>query len=108
MDPIFWLLIASAVAIVAVLVAALVVRRRGMAIAPRVERPEIQAPAVEPDDLTPTVPSVPGLAHETDTSALDVPEAPASRLVRLRRRLAGQPVRVIRWDIVETDVPSHG
>ena len=27
---------------------------------------------------------------------------------RLRRRLAGQPVRVIRWDIVETDVPSHG
>lgn len=89
MDPIFWLLIASAVAIVAVLVAALVVRRRGMAIAPRVERPEIQAPAVEPDDLTPTVPSVPGLAHEADTSALDVPEAPASRLVRLRRRLAG-------------------
>lgn len=27
---------------------------------------------------------------------------------RLRRMLAGLPVRVIRWDIVETDVPPHG
>ena len=29
-------------------------------------------------------------------------------LERVRRLLAGLPVRVIRWDIVETDVPPHG
>ena len=29
-------------------------------------------------------------------------------LERVRRLLAGLPVRVIRWDIVETDVPKHG
>lgn len=31
-----------------------------------------------------------------------------AELERLRRMLAGLPVRVIRWDIVETDVPPHG
>ncbi len=89
MDPIFWLLIACAVAIVAVLVTAVVVRRRGMALPPRVERPEIPTAPTEPAHTASTTPSLPGLAHEADTSALDVPEAPASRLVRLRRRLAG-------------------
>ena len=32
----------------------------------------------------------------------------AAESERLRRMLAGLPVRVIRWDIVETDMPPHG
>ena len=31
-----------------------------------------------------------------------------AELDRLRRMLAGLPVRVIRWDIVETEMPPHG
>lgn len=31
-----------------------------------------------------------------------------AELERLRRMLGGTPLRVVRWDIVETDVPRHG
>ena len=89
MNPLYWLVIA-AVVIVAVVVGALVVRSRGQALPPVTERPQVTpaAPAA-----TETGPEMAGLTSgpvaETHAATLDVPEAPASRLVRLRRRLAG-------------------
>ena len=89
MNPLYWLVIA-AVVIVAVVVGALVVRSRGQALPPVTERPQVTpaAPAA-----TETGPGMAGLTSgpvaETHAATLDVPEAPASRLVRLRRRLAG-------------------
>ena len=88
MDPLLWLLIAAAVLIVGALVGLVVVRRRGMALPPVPDRTEIAPTPPKAEDSAPAT-VVPGTAPETVTSGLDVPEAPASRLVRLRRRLAG-------------------
>ncbi len=88
MDPLLWLLIAAAVLIVGALVGLVVVRRRGMALPPVPDRTEIAPTPPKAEDSAPAS-VVPGTAPETVTSGLDVPEAPASRLVRLRRRLAG-------------------
>ncbi len=88
MNPVYWLVIAAAV-IVVLVAAVLVVRSRGKALPPVEERPVL--PPVGPtrpveEEAEP--PAIAGTAKPS-TKALDVPEAPASRLVRLRRRLAG-------------------
>jgi fused signal recognition particle receptor len=85
-DPLIWLSIA-AVLIVAALAAVVVVRRRGMALAPAPDRSEIDQTTAPTEDASADV--LPGTAPEAVTPGLDIPEAPASRLVRLRRRLAG-------------------
>lgn len=78
-----------AVVIVLALAALLVVRLRGNALPPVEERPRLTpaapAQAEEPPETAITAPAA---AAEAAT-ALEVPEALASRLVRLRRRLAG-------------------
>ena len=85
MNPVYWLAIV-AVLIVVALAALFVIRARGNALPPVEERPRLTpaapAQAEEPPDTAPAT------AAEAAT-ALEVPEAPASRLVRLRRRLAG-------------------
>ncbi|HET7725661.1 MAG TPA: signal recognition particle-docking protein FtsY [Propionibacteriaceae bacterium] len=90
MNPVYWLVIAAAV-IVVLVAGVLVVRARGKALPPVEERPVLPSPAAparpaeaEGGEALPSA----GTAEPT-TKALDVPEAPASRLVRLRRRLAG-------------------
>ncbi len=92
MNPLYWLVIA-AVVIVAVVVGALVVRSRGQALPPVKERPQVTpaAPTVPAaPEMGPEVVALPsGPVAETHAATLDIPEAPASRLVRLRRRLAG-------------------
>jgi fused signal recognition particle receptor len=82
-------LAAVAVVIVLALAALLVVRSRGNALPPVEERPQLTpaAPA-ETDETSETATPVSATAVEPETTR-DVPEAPASRLVRLRRRLAG-------------------
>ncbi|MGV8849312.1 MAG: signal recognition particle-docking protein FtsY [Propionibacteriaceae bacterium] len=89
MDPLFWLLIGAAVLIVAALVGVVVVRRRGMALPPVPDRTEIEQPSAPSEDSSTTTADLPGTVPEAAPAGLDVPEAPASRLVRLRRRLAG-------------------
>ena len=89
MNPVYWLVIAAAVIVVFV-AAILVVRSRGKALPPVEERsvlpPAAPTRPVEEKEAEP--PAFAGTATPS-TKALDVPEAPASRLVRLRRRLAG-------------------
>ena len=87
MNPVYWLAI---VAVVIVLVAAvLVVRSRGKALPPVEERPRLAPGAPAQAEETPeTAITAPAAAVDSAT-ARDVPEAPASRLVRMRRRLAG-------------------
>jgi len=86
-NPVYWLAI---VAVVIVLVAAvLVVRSRGKALPPVEERPRLAPGAPAQAEETPeTAITAPAAAVDSAT-ARDVPEAPASRLVRMRRRLAG-------------------
>jgi fused signal recognition particle receptor len=88
-NPVYWLAIAAAV-IVVVVAAVVVVRSRGKALPPVEERPVLPpaAPAPPEEAAEPEAPPATQVA-ERPTTALDVPEAPASRLVRLRRRLAG-------------------
>jgi fused signal recognition particle receptor len=88
-DPLFWLLIGAAVLIVAALVGVVVVRRRGMALPPVPDRTEIEQTSAPTEDSSTTSAALPGTVQEAVPTGLDVPEAPASRLVRLRRRLAG-------------------
>ena len=89
MNPLYWLAIA-AVVLVVIVAAVLVVRSRGRALPPVDERPRLTpaAPAPSPEPADGATPAV-ATAAESHTTTLDVPEAPASRLVRLRRRLAG-------------------
>ena len=75
-----------AVVIVLALAALLVVRLRGNALPPVEERPRLTPAAPAQAEEPPA--TAPATAAEAAT-ALEVPEAPASRLVRLRRRLAG-------------------
>lgn len=89
MDPLIWLSIAAALLLVAALVAVVVVRRRGMALPPVPDRTEIEQASAPTEDSSATAAALPGTVPEAVTTGLDVPEAPASRLVRLRRRLAG-------------------
>ena len=52
---------------------------------------------------------LPALVVQHRIDRLYLVEAVAdAELERLRRTLAGLPVRVIRWDIVETELPPHG
>ena len=89
MNPLYWLVIAVVV-IVAVVVGALVVRSRGKALPPVTERPQVTPAAPAGTEMGPEVTGLPsGPVAETHAATLDIPEAPASRLVRLRRRLAG-------------------
>ena len=89
MNPLYWLVIAVVV-IVAVVVGALVVRSRGKALPPVTERPQVTPAAPAGTEMGPGVTGLPsGPVAETHAATLDIPEAPASRLVRLRRRLAG-------------------
>jgi fused signal recognition particle receptor len=87
-NPVYWLAIV-AVLIVVVLAAFFVIRARGTALLPVEERPRLTpaapAQAEEPPETAITAPATAAEA----AAALEVPEAPASRLVRLRRRLAG-------------------
>jgi fused signal recognition particle receptor len=87
-NPVYWLAIA-AVLIVVIVAAVLVVRSRGKALSP-VEEPLRLAPSapVKPEEA-PELAAPAATAVESGTTTLDVPEAPASRLARLRRRLAG-------------------
>ncbi len=88
MNPVYWLVIAAAV-IVVLVAAVLVVRSRGKALPPVEERPVLPpATPTRPVEEEAEPPAIAGTAKPS-TKALDVPEAPASRLVRLRRRLAG-------------------
>jgi len=84
-NPVYWLAIVAVLVVVA-LAALFVIRARGNALPPVEERPRLTpaapAQAEEPPETAPAT------AAEAAT-ALEVPEAPASRLVRLRRRLAG-------------------
>jgi fused signal recognition particle receptor len=88
-NPLYWLAIA-AVVIVVVVAAVLVVRSRGRALPPVEKRPRL-TPAAPAQPAEPDEGAAPAAATavESHTTTLDVPEAPASRLVRLRRRLAG-------------------
>ena len=94
MNPVYWLAI---VAVVIVLVAAvLVVRSRGKALPPVEERPRLAPGAPAQAEETPeTAITAPAAAVDSAT-ARDVPEAPASRLVRMRRRLAGSQNAIAR------------
>ena len=89
MNPVYWLAIA-AVVVVAIVAAVLVVRSRGKALPPIEERPRLTPAAPSPPEKAPKLaaPATP-TAVESRSTTLDVPETPASRLVRLRRRLAG-------------------
>ncbi|MHB1009971.1 MAG: signal recognition particle-docking protein FtsY [Propionibacteriaceae bacterium] len=88
MNPVYWLVFAAAV-IVVLVAAVLVVRSRGKALPPVEERPVLPpATPTRPVEEEAEPPAIAGTAKPS-TKALDVPEAPASRLVRLRRRLAG-------------------
>jgi fused signal recognition particle receptor len=84
-NPVYWLAIVAVLVVVA-LAALFVIRARGNALPPVEERPRLTpaapAQAEEPPETAPAT------AAEA-AAALEVPEAPASRLVRLRRRLAG-------------------
>ena len=91
MNPLYWLVIA-AVVIVAVVAGVLVVRSRGKALPPVEERPRLTPPPVQPapSETTPEIAApVSTTVDQAAAAGLDIPEAPASRLVRLRRRLAG-------------------
>ena len=85
MNPVYWLAIV-AVLIVVALAAFFVIRARRTALPPVEERPRLTpaapAQAEEPPETAPATAAEAAIA-------LEVPEAPASRLVRLRRRLAG-------------------
>jgi fused signal recognition particle receptor len=87
-SSVYWVAIVIAAAVL--LVGAVVARTRANKLSGAKGRPELSpaAPAstAEPLEILAPAPSPTDLAHVTD---LDVPEAPASRLVRLRRRLAG-------------------
>ena len=85
MNPVYWLAIV-AVLIVVALAALFVIRARGNALPPVEERPRLTQGAPAQAEEPPA--TAPATAAEAAT-ALEVPEAPASRLVRLRRRLAG-------------------
>ena len=85
MNPVYWLAIV-AVLIVVALAAFFVIRARGNALPPVEERPRLTPAAPAQAEEPPA--TAPATAAEAAT-ALEVPEAPASRLVRLRRRLAG-------------------
>jgi len=87
-NSVYW--VAIAIAVVVLLVGAVVARTRANRISAANERPSL-APAAptttdEPLEIPAPSPSTTSQPHAAD---LDVPEAPASRLVRLRRRLAG-------------------
>ncbi len=89
MNPLYWLAIA-AVVIVVIVGAVLFVRSRGKALPPVEERPRLTPAAPAQPEATPEIEApAAATAVETHATDLDVPEAPASRLVRLRRRLAG-------------------
>lgn len=85
MNPVYLLAIA-AVVILAIVAGVLVVRSRGKALPPVPERPSLSSGEPKKSEAA-TTEATTGV--ESDTAALDVPEAPSSRLVRLRRRLAG-------------------
>ena len=88
MDMIFWLVVAGIVA--AVLAASvIVVRSRGRQLPPVEPRDEVTTgkPA-EPEPAEPAV-TEPSAGPEPVEEGLERPEAPRSRLARLRRRLAG-------------------
>ena len=56
-----------------------------------------------------TCPELPALVVQHRIDVLYLVEAvDAAEIERLQRMLAGLPVRVIRWDIVETELPLHG
>ena len=85
MNPVYWLAIVAVLVVVA-LAALFVIRARGNALPPVEERPRLTPAAPAQAEEPPA--TAPATAAEAAT-ALEVPEAPASRLVRLRRRLAG-------------------
>jgi fused signal recognition particle receptor len=89
-SSVYW--VAAAIAVAVLIVAAVVARTRANKISAGKPRPELAqaAPATTAtDEPLPVAAPAPSAIGEAPAAVLDVPEAPASRLVRLRRRLAG-------------------
>ena len=90
MNPVYWLAIVAVVIVLVLVAAVLVVRSRGKALPPVEERPQLAPGApVQAEETSETAITAPPASAADSATARDVPEAPASRLVRLRRRLAG-------------------
>ena len=88
MNPVYWL--AIAIAVVVLLAGVVVARTRANRISSATERPKLAPAAPAKTDEPPEIAApAPSPADQARVADLDVPEAAASRLVRLRRRLAG-------------------
>ncbi len=85
MDWITWLIVG--VLALAVIVAGTIVLARRRALPPAPQRPELPAEAEADGEPAPSAEGAD--ASATGTATLDRPEAPATRMARLRRRLAG-------------------
>jgi fused signal recognition particle receptor len=87
-NPVYWL--AIAIAVVVLLAGVVVARTRANRISSATERPKLAPAAPAKTDEPPEIAApAPSPADQARVADLDVPEAAASRLVRLRRRLAG-------------------
>jgi fused signal recognition particle receptor len=86
-NQVYVLIIAAAILVV-IVATVLVVRSRGNALPPVEDRPRLAPAAPATSEQTAELVPAPATTVESRTT-LDVPESPASRLVRLRRRLAG-------------------